>query len=74
MEKLDYNYLLTITTNKELNDYLDNKDIDFSEMVVSPEEHATAKRWGFEDEELKLYVLKERIRDLIFTEKDIDLD
>lgn len=70
---VDYSILLTINTEKELHDYMDNLDLNLNGMTITKEEYNDAKRWGFCGNELKLYVLKERLKDYIFEKRGIDL-
>ena len=75
MLKIDMRQVLEMDNEKDFNDYVDNLDLDdyFKTMIMTKNEYNNAKRWGFVGDELKLYVIKERLKDYIFKVKGIEL-
>ena len=75
MLKIDMRQVLAIDNEKDFNDYVDNLDLDdyFKTMIMTKSEYNDAKRWGFVGYELKLYVVKERLKDYIFKVKGLEL-
>ena len=75
MLKIEMSHVLAIDNLKDFNEYVDNLDLDdyFKTMIMTKSEYNDAKRWGFVGDELKLYVVKERLKDYIFKVKGVEL-
>ena len=67
--------VLEMDNEKDFNDYVDNLDLDdyFKTMIMTKNEYNNANHQGFVGDELKLYVIKERLKDYIFKVKGIEL-